>query len=87
MYYCLWSTRLHFRRRLPDFYGAVQAGGGDPLAVRAEGDGLNPTRVAAQDMRFRAGAVPNFDRAVGAAPGEPAVGTERHAQDRAGRVG
>src|SRR5262245_21331934 len=80
----LWSRRLRFRWRLPDLHGSVQADRGDPLAVRAEGHGLDPARVAAQDMGLRPRPVPDGDSAVGPAPGEArAVAVERHALDRA----
>src|SRR5262249_36589565 len=85
---CLRSWRLRFRRRLPDLHGPVQAGRGDPLAITAEGHGLDPARMAAQDMGLRTGPVPDLDGAVGAAPGQsPAVPAEHHALDRAGGGG
>src|SRR5262249_54424788 len=83
----LWSRHLRLRRRLPDLHGPVQAGRGDPLAVRAEGHRLDPACVAAQDLGLRAGPVPDGDGAIGPAPGEArAVAVERHAL-AAGRRG
>src|SRR5262249_59272995 len=80
---CLRNRRLRFRRRLPDLYGPVQAGRGDPLAVGAEGHALDPASVAAQDLGLRAGPVPDLDGAVGTAPGQPpVVPAERHALGR-----
>jgi hypothetical protein len=72
-------------RHIPDPDGAVHAGRGNSLAVRAEDHVRDSLQVAAEGVPFLAGVrVPQLDAPVRAGRGQPpAVGAERHACQRA----
>ena len=78
---------LRPRSGIPDPDGPVEAGGGDPAAVGAEGHGANLVGVPLQDSIGGfdpSSAVPELDRAVIAGRGDgAAVGAERDGGDRA----
>src|SRR5260370_39011433 len=80
---CLWERPCG-----PELHGPIQAGGGDPLAIRAEPHPFDPTRVPAQGTEDLAGRrVADLDGGIGAPPGEPSpVGTPGHAVDPACRA-
>src|SRR5205823_4112035 len=73
---------------VPDPDRLVQAGGGEPVAVGAEGHAENVVDVAAQREDFLPGrCVPEFDRLIQArGRKQEAVGAELYASDGPGKT-
>src|SRR5205823_13860054 len=71
---------LWHKRSLPQLHGSIEAGRGDPFAVRAERYALDPAGVAAQTLDLLDQRVPNLDGRIRTTPGkESAIGAERQA--------